>query len=482
VSDLRISKTALLYLKRCDKAFYFYTKFPWLKSKPDAFRQYLFDKGNELGMLARKLFPDGKDASESGKAGAETALHNTRKWIEEGAEVIYEATFEKKHALVMVDILVKNGDSWNIYEVKSSRRLSEHHIIDAGFQYYVVSDSLPVQDVFLVYPDSNYQLVPPLDVKKFFIRKSVLKLVKERKNYFEKMHRYALKVLLTTVTPEIKTGLHCLQPGLCDFASQCFPQNILNHPDSVLLTKEIPPEKRIEYFQNNIFFIQQIPEQEIPSFSQKNFSISDFNKDTLSEKLRCGSWICFDMEFYTGPVPFLLHHHPFEPVCVAADIFLPEDSSHETFFLDDTNLDAWKSMMRKILDRLQQYNTILLFDKQQEKEYASVIQRHDPENAPAWKELMEKALDIKLLFRHHPLSHEPQMKGMYSLKNITEKLGFSRPNTDMKEGYEVLMQYENYLREKEEIKKMFIKECITEYVRSDTERIAFLIGKMIDLS
>jgi len=52
----------------------------------------------------------------------------------------------------------------------------------------------------------------------------------------------------------------------------------------------------------------------------------------------------------------------------------------------------------------------------------------------------------------------------------------------MKEGYEVLMQYENYLREKEEIKKMFIKECITEYVRSDTERIAFLIDKMIDLS
>ena len=45
-------------------------------------------------------------------------IDKTKELIQSGCEVIYEATFKENGIFAMADILVKNGDCWDIYEVK----------------------------------------------------------------------------------------------------------------------------------------------------------------------------------------------------------------------------------------------------------------------------------------------------------------------------------------------------------------------------
>jgi hypothetical protein len=52
--------------------------------------------------------------------------------MDEGVENIYEATFKYDDILVMVNILHKGDDGWEIYEVKSSTEVKDVCLHDAS--------------------------------------------------------------------------------------------------------------------------------------------------------------------------------------------------------------------------------------------------------------------------------------------------------------------------------------------------------------
>ena len=54
--------------------------------------------------------------------------------------VITEASFNYNNNFCSVDILKKQGDKYEIYEVKSSTELKDIYINDASYQYYVLSN------------------------------------------------------------------------------------------------------------------------------------------------------------------------------------------------------------------------------------------------------------------------------------------------------------------------------------------------------
>ena len=123
----------------------------WLKVfKPeeatvDAGVEARFESGNEVGDLAMGLFGDYKEAhAEKSDGGLDLAkmVEQTRQWMQDGVENICEAsfTYDREHVVenvtlppdkpwftkwreshyCAVDLLRKNGDGWDIYEVKST--------------------------------------------------------------------------------------------------------------------------------------------------------------------------------------------------------------------------------------------------------------------------------------------------------------------------------------------------------------------------
>jgi len=101
----------------------------------------------------------------------------TKRWIEDGVEYIYEATFVFENLLVMVDVLKVTPNGLEIYEVKSSTKVKEINLHDVAFQYYVLSqDGYEVQKSFVVHIDANYVRKEALEVDKLFSLTDVLTL------------------------------------------------------------------------------------------------------------------------------------------------------------------------------------------------------------------------------------------------------------------------------------------------------------------
>ncbi len=152
-----ISKSRFVSGIQCSKKIYFDYFRKDLKLPISAATQQVFDLGHTVGALAQNCFPHGKDATPEDFSDFSKSIAQTKHWIAEETETIYEATFATENTLVMLDILHrKNKELWAI-EVKSSTSEKDYHYTDAAFQYYVMTQSGCVPDhFFLMHLNNQY--------------------------------------------------------------------------------------------------------------------------------------------------------------------------------------------------------------------------------------------------------------------------------------------------------------------------------------
>lgn len=97
----------------------------------------VMENGNLVGDLARSYFGEYSLVDFSYDKSEMTA--KTQELIDAGAENIAEAAFMTDGLYCAVDILHKNGDGWDIVEVKSSTHLTDIYIEDEELQKVIVA-------------------------------------------------------------------------------------------------------------------------------------------------------------------------------------------------------------------------------------------------------------------------------------------------------------------------------------------------------
>jgi hypothetical protein len=136
-------------------------RFAWLwKHRPELRGKYVeggrFAKqGREVELLARRLFPKGREVKGNDGAG----FAETQKLIRDGAKVIYQATAMSSHLEARADILMRDVDQvrWHLYEVKSSSTLREDYLADLYFQWSAFEAAgIKLASVHLVTVNANY--------------------------------------------------------------------------------------------------------------------------------------------------------------------------------------------------------------------------------------------------------------------------------------------------------------------------------------
>ncbi|MBI5874946.1 MAG: hypothetical protein HZB81_03725 [Deltaproteobacteria bacterium] len=213
-----LSKSQFMRGLQCHKSLWLYKYKPELRAEPDESTQAVFDSGTEVGLLARELFPGGKVIEFEGSSFDEKA-RRTKKLIESGIKTIYEATFCHNDILVMVDILHKGKNGWEIYEVKQASAVKEVYKNDIAVQYYAVSGSgLPIAKVYLVHINTEYIRKGDIKVRELFHTEDMTNEAIEGqafvKDEFKKMRQ-----TLTGKRPSLDIGPHCSDPYSCDFTA-----------------------------------------------------------------------------------------------------------------------------------------------------------------------------------------------------------------------------------------------------------------------
>ncbi len=282
MSSHLLSKSSFLKGIQCEKQLYLYKHhYDWRDEVTEA-QQAIFDRGTDVGKLAQDLFPGGIDAAPPNPFQYDKSAELTQDKINEGVKIFYEASFIYDEVLVAVDILVKAGNKWKIYEVKSSTSVSETYILDAAVQYYVLINSgLDVDDISIVHLNNQYVRHGELNIQELFSIESVLDLVKDQQDLIAEKIKSFKVVLKSKTIPEINIGPQCNDPYDCAFLGYCWK----DIPDySVFNIARLNTNKKFELFNSGVIKIEDVPGDYKLNANQRLQVDSEINKTSFIDK------------------------------------------------------------------------------------------------------------------------------------------------------------------------------------------------------
>ncbi|MEI6059190.1 MAG: hypothetical protein WCR72_00705 [Bacteroidota bacterium] len=219
MSEYILSKSTYIRGLQCYKSLYLNKFRPYLRDKISKEQLAKFARGHAVGKIAQQLFPGGVEMSRPGKPAA----LKTAQLISEGSPVIYEACFISDQVIVALDILVKQENGWNAYEVKSSNALSDVYYNDAFLQYHVIRGSgLKPEKFFLVHRNSEVELSLSGGLDTMFIFTDVSAECESREVLVEQEIYRMMDVMNLDKSPDILPGKHCMRPYPCDFRGVCW--------------------------------------------------------------------------------------------------------------------------------------------------------------------------------------------------------------------------------------------------------------------
>jgi len=319
-SDYWLSKSTFIRGVQCEKSLYLHKHRPFLRDRISEIQRAKFSRGSYIGQLAQSLFPGGRDASPPTHFQMKKSVEQTRLWMDEGVEVIYEAAFEHRGVVIALDILQKTDGGWRAYEVKSSRELSDTYLWDASLQWWVMKGAGVLLEAFvLVHINPDYVLEDVQDVESLFMKADVTAVVTERGDMVGGKVESFQKVLELKNSPQLPIGLHCNYPYPCDFIGHCWKKA---GPDDVLFLPGVNEKERFELHHKGVAIPEAPSAITLAAIEGRRQSIP-MVWDGLKKHFECmlnGDFYFLNYVWTAPGVPLFKHTRPFEKIPVAANL------------------------------------------------------------------------------------------------------------------------------------------------------------------
>ncbi len=398
-----LSKSTFIRGTQCLKSLYLNKKRYFLRDRMSSAQRAVFQRGTDVGMLAQQLFPGGIDLKPRSPSVYRKKVRETMEVITGNQHtVLYEASFQYDRLLAILDILVKTGKNWTAYEVKSSLAITETYLLDAAFQYYVITHSgVRLDDFYLVFVNRDYVLGQTLDVHAYFNRQSVLQEVIQRQPYIEEQIEKEKEALEATSSPPVPIGPHCNTPYPCDFRGHCWKKVREN---SLLYLDAFPETERFQKYYDGADdpekteYAGRTPLQEIQLTSarlKKEVFLHDKLSAFVSRYLQKPAFL--SLLAIRPAVPFESGRHPYDVLPIAAVFREPTGNESLHFFTDNRHpLRDFFSFIQNILSRPY---SIVTYDREP---IMALIQQADKKIV---RRAEEKITGLKTLLQDGTLYH-----------------------------------------------------------------------------
>ncbi|MCW3083064.1 MAG: hypothetical protein JWP12_430 [Bacteroidetes bacterium] len=473
-----LSKSTFLRGLQCAKSLYLYKNFIQLRDPVSAEQQSIFNRGNNVGVLAQQLFPNGTDATPAKRSDNISAVERTQQLIANGAEVIYEAAFQHEQVLAILDILVKKNGLWYAYEVKSSTKISPVYLLDASLQYWVITNSgLALEDISLVIINNQYVKKGEISIPELFSIRSVKKEALANQEMIAEKIAASKQVALSAQMPDVKIAEQCFSPYACDFMGNCWknvpkdsvfeitgvskPEQFLLYNAGHRLITEIPEENALDKFAN------------IHIRAVKNKSVIT-DQPALKKFLEKAEYPLFFMDFETfmPAIPLYNDTKPYQHIPFQYSIHYKKskEAPLEHFeFLAEQGMDPRKAFLLSILEHTKTEGAILVYDALMERNVLNGLKKDFPEYKNEIDARLERFLDLIIPFQERSYYH-PAMKNSVSIKNVLPALvpDLSYNNLKIASGSMAMIAYEKLQKETDMFKLLEVREQLLEYCKMDT--------------
>lgn len=442
-----ISKSRFVSGIQCSKKIYFEYFRKDLKLPVSAATQQIFDLGHSVGALAQNSFPHGKDATPENFSDFSNSITQTKQWIADQTETIYEATFATENTLVMLDILHRKDDEIWAIEVKSSTSVKDYHYTDAAFQYYVMTKSGYVPDQFFLMHINNQYVKNGEITSELFHLENITNDIVKMQPWVEENFENLLKVLTVAEEPIVEIGSHCSSPFACEFSHHCWK----HVPKNSVFELTRAGNKSWQLYDEGILKMADIPNDYPLTFSQQlqvngiksNESYADFNAirnflNTWESPLHF-----FDFETIFAAIPVLDGTRPYQQIPFQYSLHILDDEeaiTHKEFLADPRDfLNATIDPRKKMIDQMkldfQEKGSIVTYNQSFEIGRLKELAKEFPEDADFLFGLISRIVDLLVVFRSRWL-YLPEMGNSASIKSVLPAIApeFSYNDLEISDG------------------------------------------------
>lgn len=469
-------------------------KMLWLEKykkeyKDDLGNESVLDNGNEVHEIARKLF--GKDINIEFNENLNEMINDTKKALNNQNAIITEASFGYQDNFCSVDILKKNNDEYEMYEVKSSTHLKEVFINDLSYQYYVLNNlGYNVTKCCIVIIDSTYVREEKLELNKLFkiidctdeilkLQEKVFKNINEINEYME-----------NNKEPVDDIGTHCFEPYKCPFFSYCTRK--IDKPN-IFDIRLMSNKKKIELYKKMKCSYKDLLNEDINNKykEQIEYELYDkkdkINKDSISNFLDSLSYPLYflDFETFQMAIPEYDGISPYEQVPFQYSLHYYEKEGAELKhkeFLAPASVDPRRKLAESLVKDIPKDVCVLAYNMSFEKNVIKKLANLYPDLNSHLMNIHSNINDLMIPFKNRDY-YTKDMHGSYSIKYVLPALFPNDPDLDYQKldlihnGSEAMDSYANLSKmSKEEQKK--VRNNLLKYCYLDTYAMVKIYDKL----
>jgi hypothetical protein len=486
-----LSKSKLISAWQCPRRLYLEKFHPDLAEVTDNM-EALFAVGHEVGAVAQALYGTPESVEIPFDRRMSRMVEATRELIDSGARFpIFEGTFEYDGILVRADVLIPDGNSWRLVEVKASTSVKDYHVLDCAIQEWVLRNAgIPVKSVALAHINNQFVYQGDGNYEGLLVESDLTDEIVHIDPRVEDLVAKARAAIADGI-PNVTVGVHCSKPYDCAFQGHCWPTDA-EYPVAGLRGSKA---KLGQYVAAGCRDIRDVPAEDITADTQLRIhhvtcegvpEVLDGARAMLSEL----EYPRYYLDFETiGPaVPIWAGTRPYASIPVQWSCHIDDGNGdghyqnmrHEEF-LDLSGQPPMRPLAEKLIECLGDSGPVLMYTN-----YEEGVIRNLADMFPDLKRDLDRI--IERLFDLHPVVKEhyyhPDMLGSWSIKAVLPTIN---PDMDYKrlegirEGTAASNGFlEAISSETDMVRKLELEEQLRRYCRFDTEAMVEIVRFFVD--
>ncbi len=474
-------------------------KMLWLeKNKPEEMEKIdnssVLNQGNAVHEVARYLF--GEHINIEYTDNLNEMIKDTYRTIESYKDIIItEASFNYMNNFCSVDILKKNGEKYEIYEVKSSTELKDVYINDASYQYYILKNlGFNVTKCSIVVINNSYERNGNIELDKLFTINDITDTVLDLQPQVEENIKEINSYLENELEQPEDLDTHCFKPYYCPFFKYCSKH--LPKPNVFDLTVN-PGTTGLKYYKKGIYSFKELLNEKITDSQRMRIDYElnnkpDFvDKERIKEFLKSLSYPLYflDFESYQMPIPLYDRIRPYEQVPFQYSLHYYEKEDGQLFhkeFLSKAGVDPRRELAESLVKDIPKDVCTLVYNMNFEKMVIKRLAGLYPDLSEHLMNIHDNIKDLIIPFKKG-YYYSKDMHGSSSIKKVLPALFPNDESLDyhnLKEihnGSEASSSFNNLLNsskeEQEETRNNLLKYC-----GLDTYAMVKILSKIIEKS
>ena len=470
-------------------------KMLWLeKYKPEEkgelSNEAVLDNGNDVHEVARKLL--GEDINIEFNENLNEMIKDTKKALEKENVIVTEASFNYDHNFCSVDILKKEGNSYEIYEVKSSTHLKDVFINDASYQYYVLTSlGFNVKKCYVVILNSNYIRKGNLDLDKLFVKNDITDIaiskLDEVKNNIDSINRY----MEQKVEPNDDIDNKCFKPYECPFFKYC-TKHLPNQ--NVFDLRRIFNKEKIKLYKQGLYTYQDLLKENINEKAKEQIEFELFSKEDKIEKKYIEKFLntltyplyFLDFETFQMSIPQYDDVKPYMQIPFQYSLHYIENGKlYHKEFLAESGIDPRRSLAERLVNDIPLNVCTLAYNMSFEKNVIENLSELYPDLKDHLMNIHDNMKDLMIPFKDRKY-YTKNMHGSYSIKYVLPALfpndeSLNYQNLELiHNGSEAMNTYAR-LSEYTKEEQKHVRERLLKYCELDTYAMVKIYEKLLEV-